>query len=52
MSHCYPIASLISLKPLTGAQGGTELLYMGSVLGIFTYLIVIPPREEMKSWDK
>lgn len=52
MSHCYSTAGLISLKPLTGAQGGTKLLYMGSVLGISTYLVIIPPSKEMKSWDK
>lgn len=45
MSHCYPIAGVISLKPCTGAWGGTKLLYMGFVLGIFTYLIIIHPRR-------
>ena len=47
MSHCYLIAGLISFKPLTGAQGGTKSLYVGSMLGIFTYLIIIPPSEKL-----
>lgn len=51
MSHCYPIAGLLSFKPLTGAQGGTKSLYMGSVLGIFTYAVIIPPSEKL-SQDK
>lgn len=50
MSHCYPIAGVISFKPRTGARGGTKSLYMGFVLGIFTYLIIISPKKKLRLW--
>lgn len=50
MSHCYLITGVISFKPLIGAQGETELLYAGSMLGIFTWSLTLPNKTVHLQW--
>lgn len=47
MSNCYPVAGVISLKPLTGAQGGTRLTVYGLRAGRF-YILDYPTQQRLK----
>lgn len=61
MSNCYPIAGVISLKPLTGAQGGPSYCIYRALCWAFlhTWLLshpvktqIICPRSYQKpGWD-